>query len=65
VVFLGERKGMGVNTMLSVCCLLYQPFDASDDVATALFDWELVIVIPFNILESVKFPPRDPDHLEC
>jgi len=46
----------GVNQMLGVCWLPYQPSHAFDDVSSPVFNRELVIVIPFHILESVYFP---------
>ena len=43
----------GINEMLGVCWLPYQPSHAFDDVLTAVFDRALVIVIPSHRLESV------------
>jgi hypothetical protein len=46
----------GVNAMLGVRYLPHQPSHAFDDVSTPVFDRELVIAIPFHILETVLFP---------
>jgi len=43
----------GVNEMLGVGWLPHQPSHAVDEVSTPVFDWVLVIVIPFHILDSV------------
>jgi hypothetical protein len=41
------------NKMLGASWLPHQPSQACDDVSTAVFDRALVIVIPFDNLESV------------
>jgi len=46
----------GVNEMLGVGWLPYQPSHGFDDVWTPLFDRVLVIVIPSHILASLWFP---------
>jgi len=43
----------GINKMLGVRWLPHQPSHAFDDVSTPVLDRALVIVIPFDILESV------------
>jgi hypothetical protein len=43
----------GVSKMLSIGWLLHQPSHAFDDVSIPVFDRALVIVIPFDIVESV------------
>jgi len=45
----------GVNEMLRVGWLPYEPSDGFDDVSTPVFDRALVIVIPSHILDSVQF----------
>jgi len=46
----------GVNVMLGLRWLPHQPSHSFDDVSTPVFDRALEIVIPFHILDSVKFP---------
>jgi len=43
----------GVNVMLGLCWLPQQPCNASGDVSTPVFDWALVIFIPFHVFKSV------------
>jgi len=46
----------GVNEMIGIGWLLYQPSHAFDDVSTPVFYWALMIVIPSHNLGSVLFP---------
>jgi len=46
----------GENEMIGVGRMPHQLSLAVDDISTSVFDWVLVIVIPFHILQSVWFP---------